>query len=118
MNNMATIDTEKDPFEALDKCIQQLRERGDKLKNRQFPKDEAPKKGEEKKKELTNAKKNYIIFFKAASLLVAVSLAFVWLSAISMPNFYAVVIAFLESLNPLNSVGMTPDLDHYVNILK
>jgi hypothetical protein len=118
MNNMATIDTEKDPFEALDKCIQQLRERGDKLKNRQFPKDEAPKKGEEKKKELTNVKKNYIIFFKAASIIGLVFVVSIGLSALSLPNFYAVVIAFLESLNPLNSVGMTPDLDHYVNILK
>ncbi len=42
-----------DPLEELTRCIESLKRKSEELKNRQLPKDEAPKKGKKIKEVLT-----------------------------------------------------------------
>ena len=109
---MATIDTKNDPFEQLDKVIEELKERGKRLRERKI--EAKPIQKVDKKKEVKQVKNKYTNYFKAASIFAFLGVIFVVYTMSEWPNVYNAVMVFFEALNPFSFDSSTGS-DFYVN---
>lgn len=104
-----------DPIKELDKALEVLKKRQNKLKSK--PKNKKPEEHAEpdKKKESQHKKKTYKSYMKVASIVVLIVAVYTVACFVSIPSFRDVVIAIIESIN-IFSFDDSTGLEHYANI--